>query len=209
MNASLNNPNDMLVPFNNAVVQVQQVFRVLLKALSEPATILTLPEDVNQNTDNTMWAVAQTLLDGEVSAYFDDSLGKLATSSRFFTGVHLVDDADLAKADYIFVTLESLQSQPEILAKANTGNLEMPHTSATVVVLVEELNSESSTDETVLTVTGAGVETQKQVSIKGLSTDMIATIQQNHAQFPCGLDWYFCTTDKVMGLPRTSEIKVA
>lgn len=199
-----------LTPFSDDVTQAQSTFRLVLKAMSEPAQWVELnsasPDQTSLDKNITaLWHVAQTVLDGEVSAYFSNApiagrsplSERLAPSAKFFTGVQLMDD--VTKADYVFAPLNHITQLGDI----KHGTLEEPHISATVVLLVEDDAPEMS-----LRVSGPGVDGSRSVSISGLTTEMLHVIQENHQRYPCAVDWVFCSNNKVMALPRTSQVQV-
>lgn len=205
----------LLSPLPNKVIDAQQVFRAVLKAMSEPASVVDLTKTGMVDTANgdsaVLWAVAQSLIDGEVTVLCDNKASapiddKLQKSIRFFCGSPAVED--LAKAEFVFTDMLSLTA---VLAdkQLNIGTLEMPHTSSTLVIFTKAIYAEDEIAQAhaddVITLSGAGIKTQKKVAIAGMTAKLRKQLQNNHNLFPLGVDMIFCSANKLVSIPRTSN----
>lgn len=208
---------NLLSPLPNKVIDAQQVFRAVLKAMSEPATVVDLTKNGMVNTENgdaaVLWAVAQSLIDGEVTVLCDSKAtspidDKLQKSIRFFCGSPAVED--LAKAEFVFTDISNLAT---VLAdkQLNIGTLEMPHTSSTLVVFTEAVHAEDEIAQAhaddVITLSGAGIKTQKKAAIAGMTAKLRKQLQGNNNLFPLGVDMIFCSANKLVSIPRTSHFQ--
>lgn len=197
----------LLKPLQNVAHEGQALFRTLLRAMSEPGRVVDTTQHVEplggEDVDvNAMWLLAQTVLDAEVPAYFalgnTEQQQRLQESVRFFTGAQCVDDA--AAADFVFVDWATLDA---VLPALRTGTLEMPHTSATVVVQVASVNEGAGN----LRLSGAGINGTRQCMVHGMTAARVQQLKENHALFPCGVDWVFASGHQVLCVPRSTVVE--
>ena len=196
---------DLLEPLENLVDDSQRVYRQLLKALSEPG--LCLNTDVTHSTCNetvhmSTWAIAQTLLDHDCLVYVSDTLShpEFLNSLTFYTDCRMTKNTN--DADFAFLTLAELQS----LDSFSNGTVEAPHESATLVIQVDAMGMDNQSHTQQYLLSGPGIPSERALSIADLTNRQVQLLQDNHKQYPCGVDILFCSEQQVCGLPRSTEI---
>lgn len=194
-----------LIPLQQPVQDAQQLFRGLLRAMSEPGRIVTwnhTPVD-NPSDITGLWLVAQCVLDAEVKAHCTlnnaDHQATFLEACRFHTGVQIVDD--MTQADFVFTDLDGMLHA----SSASIGTLEAPHTSATVVVHVPTL-SDKADSKPAFTLSGPGVKGTRDCHIEQFTSSHLDMIQNNHQHFPCGVDWIFVCESNVLCIPRSTQV---
>ncbi|MEM6382766.1 MAG: phosphonate C-P lyase system protein PhnH [Pseudomonadota bacterium] len=98
------------------------------------------------------------------------------------------------EADFVLGTWEAIVP----LAPYKVGTAEYPDRSATLIVEQAELAAAGAV------LRGPGIKTQASLNLP----DAVA-LEANHAQFPLGLDCFFCAADKVAALPRSTRCEEA
>ena len=198
----------LLTPFENIGDSSQQVFRQLLKAMSEPGHIEKLDSDssVKQLSEHdsviypTTWALVQTLLDADCRVALLPSMEKsvIKQSLQFFTDSNM--ESNYQYANFALLSIQELHN----LDQFNSGTLESPHESCTLIVQTPEISNEPQ-----MILEGPGIKKQRQLNIGGLEQEQIKALQGNHQNYPCGLDIIFCSPEKICALPRSTSITVA
>ena len=209
---SSNKKLHLLPAFKNNVGDSQWVYRKLLKAMSEPGTILRLFE--NNNTSSlyideftspylysTTWSIAQSLLDGDCTTHLSKSLAQVGfmQSLRFYTDAHISQTTP--PAQFAFMNINEFSTDDSFDRLFSTGTLIAPHESCTLIIQVPHISIKPQ-----LYVTGPGIKTQKQFSIEGISQQAIEFIQANNQLYPCGVDMVFCSATHIVALPRTTAL---
>jgi alpha-D-ribose 1-methylphosphonate 5-triphosphate synthase subunit PhnH len=188
------------MPAANGSPTTQQIFRVLLQALSHPGEIYLLsPPDSGQGLP----LMLQTLLDREVGfaviGHDSDSFARLVTD---LTASRLTGVPD---ADFIIVTNGSSRGR---ILEAKRGSLEYPDQGATIIYLVESLGRNGQAGLQVR-LQGPGVRKEIRSNISGLDEDEILGLKKVNEEFPLGVDCFFLDrTGRVMGIPRSSYVEV-
>lgn len=202
----------LLTAFSDPVVGSQWVYRQLLKAMSEPGTILSLM-DGNQTptlyaTDftndylyPTTWSVAQALLDSDCCVHVSPRMSQqdFLQSLHFYTDAKVIEDAK--KANFAFMTLEELVGNNEMASSFSSGSLIAPHESCTLIIQVSDIRNAVQ-----LALQGPGIKTQKQLAITGVESQMIRFLQANNQLYPCGVDFIFCSPTHIVALPRSTVV---
>lgn len=208
----------LLPAFEESVNESQQVFRTVLKCMSEPGTIRTIQpgsepdatqhEKLNQaNANNTeslpifpsLWAIAQALLDSDASVFIGDQLlsQTLVQSLGFYTDATVT--AKREGADFALMTQADWTSNGGF----SVGTWEQPQQSCTLIIQVSELSSAQQ-----LLLSGPGIKESCWLSIAGLSTEQQTLLQTNHALYPRGLDFIFCSPERIVCIPRSTQIQI-
>lgn len=189
----------------------QELFRVLLKALSRPGMVLRLPDWLAQRTIPALTPIISLVshdvpfaLVGPAIAGLDEALAR-ATSGRL---------APVTEAAFLAL----IGGGSEELAEVRVGTPERPDNGCQVGIQVDgrfvptPALTESTTNAAVASITfrGPGVagsmtigfaatfdEVERLGSILGSRTPLL----------PCGFDmWLFDSHDQFVGVPRTSRI---
>ncbi|MGF1718718.1 phosphonate C-P lyase system protein PhnH [Vibrio kyushuensis] len=194
--------------FEDAVHDSQQCFRLLLKAMSEPGTIVKL--DKCDGFGNMMSGAAQVLLsmaDNATPVWLSSAFSQdraVSENIKFHVSAPIVNT--LSETGFALFSQHDLFDQEWSTLSFNLGNEEYPDTSTTVVV---ELDSLTEGNEIVLT--GPGIENEQCIAMKGLPSALIQylTTRQNRSAFPLGIDFIFVAGQQVLCLPRTTKVEVS
>jgi len=170
----------------------QQVFRMLLEAISRPGTIQKLPEAFHQS--RASMAVLATLLDAEVKLADPYAL----LPQRAWPMLQAVASSP-EHCDYLIC---EGSIAPDFTPRL--GTLSCPDESATIILDVESLNGKAVQ----LRLTGPGIDGEVSVGIDGLHGDWLAARQSWVATFPLGVDMVITDGDQILGLPRTTRMEV-
>jgi alpha-D-ribose 1-methylphosphonate 5-triphosphate synthase subunit PhnH len=182
--------------FADPVHDAQGCFRALLRALSEPGTIETLPQIAAPALPAAAAAIALTLTDRDAPVWLDPSFAEAAQWLRFFAGAPIVHNP--AEAHFAFAPAAS---RPRLLSLAQ-GDPAYPDRSATLVVTVAALSNEAG-----WRLSGPGIDGTRDLNVQGIDLDFLADWAENRARFPRGVDVLLVAGDRVVGLPRTVQIE--
>ncbi|MGS2716622.1 phosphonate C-P lyase system protein PhnH [Eionea flava] len=209
----------LMAAFRDTTVASQWVYRRLLKAMSEPATRLSLAPAVDQQSlyssdechkvsisapiFKTTWSVSQSLFDSDCSVYLSPPLAQpsLVQSLRFYTDAHIVDDPSTAQ----FALLNLSEWNYETIF--SRGSLTAPHESCTLIIQVDAISvNEEAVGNGALVLSGPGIETEKKLLIHGLTEQHRSMLIDNTRHYPCGMDFIFCDAEYIVALPRSTKI---
>lgn len=186
--------------FYDLVHDSQDTFRVLLNALSRPGTIkeidvkLTPPSGLNV----ACAAACLTLFDLETIIWLQPRLDEeIKNWLLFHTGCRFIEDTKQAD----FAVIGDINNMPP-LSQFKQGTPVYPENSTTLLITVEEKDF-SLTSSNLPILTGAGINQQITMPIN-LSDSFWQQWQQNYNSYPLGIDIYFFSENKIIGLPRTS-----
>lgn len=196
----------LMAGFDYAVQDAQKVFRKVLKAMSEPGTILTA--DLTDKTPGALskssWEIALTLFDAGTKIWLSPTLAgddAVVSNLRFHCQCPMVSEP--AKADFALALADEL---PELKA-LNWGNSEYPDQSTTLIVQVEAVTNQTQDNDEGWCLTGPGIETERGLSVSGLPYSFRLDLVNSRKRFPLGVDCVFCADDQLVALPRSTEIK--
>lgn len=178
----------------------QEMFRVLLNALSYPGRVYDLPSWCSDAIPPAAW-LALALADVDVATATDDP--ELAS---------LIADATRAPiteiGDAWVLALQTLSA--DVIDRIQTGTALAPEDGARVGVAVSALAGADAVENTevVVRLTGPGVDGEITLGIDGLNADMIARLGASTGSFPTGFDtWLFAAND-VVAIPRTATVEL-
>ncbi len=188
------------------VHDAQRCFRATLAALSEPGRAVTLPVTTLPATAEiglppALAAMLLTLVDA------DTSVALLAPPTavhwlRFHTGAV---PAELDSAD--FVVAPTIAALPD-LARLKTGSDDRPEHAATLIVGLDTFALGVEASASPLTEwRGPGIDSVRQLQLP-LPASFWAQWQANHAAFPQGVDVLLSAADQVIGLPRSTQVRL-
>lgn len=194
---------DQVMPgFREPVFASQSCFRDVLDALARPGERRWLRSAIPgpRPLAPATCALALTLLDHDTRVWLAPEARNdpVVAFLRFHAGCRLVDDA--AAADFAIVTRAA--DLPS-LATFHAGSDEVPESSTTVVVQVEEFD-----DGPGWRLTGPGIRDVNRVRVHGMPARFVPDWQANGATFPRGVDMILVAGEVVCGLPRTTRIEV-
>jgi phosphonate C-P lyase system protein PhnH len=189
----------------------QELFRLLLKALSRPGTVLRTPEWVSQRTLPALTPIISLVshdvpfaLIGSVTDGLDEALAR-ATTGRL---------APVTEAVFLAV----IGGGSEDLAEVRVGTPERPDNGCQIGVQVDGRflptpdPTEATTNAAVasLTFRGPGVPGSSTIGFAATfdEVERLGSILGSRTPIlPCGFDlWLFDARDQLVGVPRTSRI---
>lgn len=186
----------------------QQVFRVLLTALSHPGRMCPIDiSSIHDNAGELLLATAQCLMDHEVTFAmaapdFDDLAQEIARS----TGAGKVPPQE---ADYVFV-MDAVSNG--LAARVKRGTLAYPDTGATIIYQLPTLadsRASAGAHSLSLSLSGPGIHDPRSPEVPGLESRELKLLGQVNHEYPLGVDAFFLFGNRaVMGLPRSTRIEV-
>ena len=189
-----------LATFADPVHDAQATFRCALAAMARPTQWQLLPvkPDPMPGLTPASTALALTLLDHDVTAWLGAAARRAANDLRLACGVALVDEP--AAADFALVTATELDT----LAIFASGSAVAPETATTVVLEVDDHQRASG-----LTCSGPGLAEPSELHCSGLPPTFADQWHRQTEAFPCGVDVFLVTADRVAALPRTVQLEEA
>ena len=198
--------SDLIPAFSDPVEGSQNVFRVLLKALSEPGQIhdLTPSNQTHQihqleELSQAGYALALTLLDSSTTVWLSPHFShpKIRQNLAFHCGCQFVDQPEAAM--FAFLTA----NESEVLTRLQVGTDRDPELSCTAIVQLDQLTPFST--EVQSTWTGPGIKDHRHVALD-INKDFW-TIREQKNQFPRGIDVFFIAQNSVLGLARSTHVQ--
>ncbi|MGO2567813.1 MAG: phosphonate C-P lyase system protein PhnH [Serratia proteamaculans] len=190
----------LLTGFAQPIEQSQQAFRLILKALSEPGHIVTLPDSPIWGALNAASTAALlTLADQETPIQLCLALEseQVLTNIRFHSGAPLANNAE-----EVCFALFDAQLQAADLQALPHGSEISPEFSTTVVIQLDSLDQGSA-----LRLTGPGIEQQRVIS-PSLPPVLLDYLINRPQRFPLGLDFLLTCGERLLALPRTTHVEV-
>lgn len=185
--------------FKDSVHDAQTTFRSLLAALANPGrqcqigSLLKTPVGLS----SACAAACLTLLDLETQVWLQPTLKEdVKNWLLFHTSCRFTDQPEIAD----FAIIHNCQSMP-LLSTFKRGTEEEPEASTTLFVQVENFESGHA-----VTLTGPGIKSEQVLTVTGLSSIFWEDLTKNVLNYPLGIDIFLFTTDKVIGLPRTTKL---
>lgn len=198
---------DALMPgFADPVHDTQAVFRTLLDALARPGRIgvieTVLPaasaSSAGQRAGLAAFASLLALCDYATPVWLAQPDAALAAALRFHAGAPLAD----TPAEAAFAYVHDAAALPPLDTLAN-GTPESPEQSATVFVRVDSLTGGAP-----VTLRGPGIEAAQTIAPTGLPERFWRERAALASLFPCGIDFYLVCGDRLVGLPRTTQVEM-
>lgn len=188
---------ELIPAFADPVADSQRVFRVMLKALSEPGLSHSIEGTTSlAELSPAAYAVALTVLDSSTAVWLSPALASEAVRKNlaFHTGCFFVEQPQ--QALFAFLT----EAEFEVLEQLNAGTDRDPEFSCTAILQKSELDVGP-----VWLWSGPGIAEQREVRL-----DISPQFWQLRAQkngFPRGIDVLFVAQESVLGLPRTTQVQ--
>jgi alpha-D-ribose 1-methylphosphonate 5-triphosphate synthase subunit PhnH len=189
--------------FQDPALGPQAVFRELLKGMSHPGRILSMPpvfDTPPPGLDPAAAAVCLTLLDGDTPLWTDlDGASPALAWLRFHCGCPLVEDAGRA----LFGLAAAAQQRLPSLEAFRPGSHEAPETAATVILQVEALVAARGG-----TLSGPGIPDRRSLEVVGLPPGFWEQRRRMCSAFPLGLDIILVCGAQLAVLPRSTRVEV-
>jgi alpha-D-ribose 1-methylphosphonate 5-triphosphate synthase subunit PhnH len=186
------------------ILRQQANFRVLLTAMSRPGLVFHLAALSDNAVSPALMAVAECLLDGEVTfATVPDKAGwALQQAIQITTGSQ---PGAVSRADFVFVHGACSQGAARL---ARRGRLEFADEGATLVYLTTSLSAKQPYPLPVR-FKGPGIARDDGLApaMAGLSIAELSELSRINADYPLGVDALFVhPTGALMALPRSTRI---
>jgi alpha-D-ribose 1-methylphosphonate 5-triphosphate synthase subunit PhnH len=188
----------LLASFNHPVADAQRAFRRILKAMSEPGVMVSLPLQQGWGAlSPAATAVLLTLVDQESPLWIDAKMDneQLRSNLRFHTGVPISDSYGASFA------LSHATSQPNPADFAVGDNLS-PEKSTTLIIEVPSLNGGLT-----LRLSGPGLRETRAIAPQ-LPESVLEYLRTRPHPFPQGVDLIFTCGEAMMALPRSTDVEV-
>ena len=188
----------LLASFNHPVADAQRAFRRILKAMSEPGVMVSLPLQQGWGSlSPAATAVLLTLVDQESPLWIDAASDNetLRTNLRFHTGAPVSDTRDAPFA------LAQSMANPDPLLFAAGDNL-APEKSTTLIIEVPALNGGLT-----LRLSGPGLREPRAIAPQ-LPPRVLHYLRERPHPFPQGVDFIFTCGETMMALPRSTQVEV-
>jgi len=189
----------LVASFQHPVADAQYSFRRILKALSEPGSVVTLPSMPGFGKLGSASAcVLLTLIDKDtplwISPQLDDDV--LRQNLRFHTGALLTEDPSSVS----FALAQGSLDSATLLAFP-CGDEMSPELATSVIVQLESLEG-----GTPLRLLGPGIE-HPRVICPQLPQAVTEYLLNRPHRFPLGLDFMFTCGEQLLALPRTIRVE--
>ena len=177
--------------FSNPVLQAQESFRALLKAMSEPTTVqpLGLSQGLEQIYPSA-YDLLLSLSDSDTKVWISPALDSAVVRQNLAFHCACPITTDIQEADFALLTRDDL----ELIAELNNG---------TDLIQVPSV-TQSALDSPVTQWRGPGIETPTSVQLALPQAFWLLREQVN--QFPRGIDMVFCAEQDIMALPRSTQV---
>jgi alpha-D-ribose 1-methylphosphonate 5-triphosphate synthase subunit PhnH len=184
--------------FADPVSDANAVFRTVLRAMSLPGRILSLPLALEspRPLGSAAAAILLTLVDQDTPVWLDPPCWSEAVGRwlRFHCGCPIAARPERAA---FAVTGQGLG-----LSRFFPGTLENPETAATVIVEVDDFGRGDR-----LLLSGPGIDKNVTLSVAGMASDFWREIGENHHLFPQGVDVVLTAGHRLACLPRSTVIE--
>lgn len=195
------NTSDLSIPaaFGDSVGDAQAAFRLVLRCMAEPGTVLELsrlPAAV-PGLGFAAAALALSLADFETPVWLGAGCRQAAAWLRFHCGTPIVIEP--AGARFAFAHAD--EALPDLEA-FDLGSDEFPDRSATLIVELPTLRAGGG-----LRLSGPGIADVNHLQIAGLTPGFWARRAALAPLFPRGLDLIFTCGTHMAALPRTTRVE--
>lgn len=190
--------------FDHAVHDAQCCFRRILKALSEPGTLMTLDKHLGFSPLNAASSqIVMSLCDTQVGLYLSSALAadqkKIEQSLQNFTFHNGVSRCDLSSADFVVIDA----GEAFDLSGCKAGCEMYPEKAATVIVQTDGFDCGPR-----YRVSGPGIADTKEIQLGHLSEALQTYLMKPLHRYPMGLDFMFCHEDKLVAISRTTQVEL-
>lgn len=201
-------PTTTLPGFADLTRDSQQSFRALLTALAEPGKRLSIPAQLAApaGLNPACAAACLTLIDFETAVWLSPTLPDTVKNwLRFHTGCTFTREP----MQCTFAIINDIETTP--FTQFCWGSAETPEDGATLLIQIEQLQTEQlqtekSTDKEIA-LSGPGILHSRIIS-PAVPSSFWQMWQQNQAAYPMGIDCFLFSEHQVMGLPRSTQVKI-
>jgi alpha-D-ribose 1-methylphosphonate 5-triphosphate synthase subunit PhnH len=185
------------------VADSQAIFRAVLEAMARPGRIVDVPHPpaAPPPLDPATAGVCLTLVDFETPLWLDSAVGtpEVVEYLRFHCGARIAKAPERATFALVVAPRPALD-----LHGFEQGTDEEPERSATVIVQVAGLSRDGG-----CCLTGPGIAGEAWLRADGLTPAFWASVRDNHAGFPRGVDLVLVAGTRLAALPRSTRVEIA
>ncbi|MCL2140687.1 MAG: phosphonate C-P lyase system protein PhnH [Dehalococcoidia bacterium] len=181
------------------VFDSQQVFRLILEAMSNPTRTVSIKEYAGKlyGEQDVFLAVAMTLLDNETSF---STCGSHSLSDEI-ASLTLAKNGKVGVADFVFVC-DPIDIK-SVIEEAKCGTLADPHKSAAVII------RNDSEPDCRMNFSGPGIDGHITVGVSGLVKEAITVRDAQCYEYPQGIDLIFISSEgEFFAIPRLIRAEV-
>ncbi|WP_137133154.1 phosphonate C-P lyase system protein PhnH [Rhizobium sp. FKY42] len=191
----------LLPGFADPVFDAQAVFRAAMDALARPGTIQQIgcPLTPPKGLCAASAALMLTLCDYDTPVYLSAALaqGVVPGWLGFHAGAKITSD----KSTCAFAFFEKGSTLPAF-GHFSQGTQDYPDRSTTIILEVASLEGGAR-----LSLSGPGINGATEIAPLGLPATFLDQWRVNRALFPRGIDLILTCSNRLIGLPRTVNIK--
>lgn len=186
----------------------QATFDVIMRTLSEPGTISTLPGDLPAGEVPIIAWLALALADVGVNIAGNETALRNSQPPVTRTVAEATGATITELADAWIAMLD--QPTPAEMAQLPRGSALEPELGARVAIAVEDLGHEPCPGGIELELTGPGIPARRSLFVSGVSRDVLAGLGRSSGDFPAGLDaWLFTPAGRTAAIPRSTNLTIA
>lgn len=186
--------------FSDASIGSAHAFRNIMQAMARPGVPVMLDAALQAPAplEGTAAAVALTLCDFQTPIWLSPALRneKVSQFLRFQTGAPIVERLEEA----LFALLSAAEDC-SCLSLFAQGTHEYPDRSATLIIQTEGFDTGAAVLE------GPGIKGTVSFGVKGLAREFWASMAENHARFPVGVDVIFAGPCSLAAVPRSTAVR--
>lgn len=189
--------------FAPTTLESQSAFRVVLDVLSRPGTIgrISAPSaQTPEALDPATAAVAVCLFDHDTQIWLGDGIACMDVYD--YLKLHCSCPLIKSGLSADFALLSAADGVPG-LGQFNPGTDAYPDRSTTLIVQVADIDAGRE-----IGLTGPGIETEAALRVAGVPDYFWRERREQQHAFPCGVDIIFASGDRLVALPRSTEIEV-
>jgi len=186
--------------FQDPVDDANQVFRLVLKALAHPGTIVRIDRPAAVPAGGLRRAAigaALSLADFETPVWLDAAAAPAAPHLRFHCNCPIAASPDRA----MFVLAADAGQLPD-LETLPLGSDAYPDQGATLIIEVSSLTADGD-----LRLSGPGIDGSTRLGVAGLPPEFWARRAALAPLFPRGVDLLLTAGDRLAALPRTTAVQ--
>ncbi len=187
----------------NEIFDAQEHFRIILDSMARPGKVNKIGEIKIQSPENLHPAsalVAFALLNRDVAFYAENNQETIA---EYFVVNTNSKPTAIDKADFVFI---SGTSNGQAVLEANTGVLEYPEKSATIIIDVDHIFDVPKDQTHEIILQGPGVNGEKRVYVRNISTDILMALKVQNSEYPLGVDVILTDSEgNIMCIPRSNN----
>ncbi|UPW17243.1 phosphonate C-P lyase system protein PhnH [Agarivorans sp. TSD2052] len=191
--------------FDHSVHQAQQCFREVLKALSEPGTLVRLAHHSGFAPLNAASSqVIMSLCDQQTAVYLSPALAKTSEHSIEHAVHNLafhnsIAATPLEQADFAVICGQQSVNLQALKAGCDSS----PEHGATLLVQTEGFNTGP-----VFRISGPGIKQRLEIQLGQLSESLIDYLLKPSRRYPLGLDFMFCHQQSLVAISRTTKLEL-